>query len=63
VRYALGELSWLWRTGRRRWIPYAVVYELAKLTGLQLGRRHRVLPHALKRRLSSIPEYWNGGGP
>jgi len=41
-RYAVGELSWLWRTGRRRWIPYAVVYELAKLTGLQLGLRKSV---------------------
>jgi rhamnosyltransferase len=40
-RYAVGELSWLWRTGRRRWIPYAVVYELAKLTGLQLGLRRK----------------------
>ena len=40
-RYAVGELSWLWRTGRRRWIPYAVVYELAKLTGLQLGLRKK----------------------
>ena len=40
-RYAVGELSWLWHTGRRRWIPYAVVYELAKLTGLQLGLRKK----------------------
>jgi rhamnosyltransferase len=40
-RYAVGELSWLWRTGRRRWIPYAVVYELAKLAGLQLGLRKK----------------------
>ena len=23
-RYARGELAWLWRTGQRRWIPYAV---------------------------------------
>jgi rhamnosyltransferase len=42
-RYAVGELTWLWRTGRRRWIPYAVVYELAKLTGLQLGLRKRTV--------------------
>jgi rhamnosyltransferase len=40
-RYAVGEVRWLWRTGRRRWIPYAVVYELAKLTGLQLGLRKK----------------------
>jgi rhamnosyltransferase len=42
-RYAIGELRWLWRTGHRRWIPYAVVYELAKLTGLQLGLRKKNL--------------------
>jgi GT2 family glycosyltransferase len=40
-RYAVGELRWLWRTGRRRWIPYAAVYELAKLAGLQLGLRKK----------------------
>jgi rhamnosyltransferase len=57
-RYAQGEFAWLWNTGQRRWIPYTVVYELAKFTGLQLGRRHRVLPAALKSRLSAYREYW-----
>jgi rhamnosyltransferase len=57
-RYARQELEWLWRTGRRRWLPYAAVYELAKYAGLQLGRRHHRLPAALKRRLSSYPSYW-----
>jgi hypothetical protein len=37
ARYAVGELRWLWQTGQRRWIPYSVAYELAKLAGLQLG--------------------------
>ena len=41
ARYALGEIAWLWRTGRRRWLPYAAVYESAKFAGLQLGLRHR----------------------
>lgn len=36
-RYALGELRWLWGTGRRRWIPYAVLYEGSKFAGLKLG--------------------------
>ena len=40
-RYAVGEVRWLWRTGRKRWIPYAAVYELAKLAGLQLGLRKK----------------------
>jgi GT2 family glycosyltransferase len=40
-RYAIGEVRWLWRTGQRRWIPYAAAYELAKLAGLRLGLRRR----------------------
>ena len=52
-RYAREELSWLWRTGRRRWIPYAVAYELGKFLGLQLGLHHRRLPGSLVRRIGS----------
>lgn len=58
VRYARGEIAWLWKTGERRWIPYATLYELAKFAGLQLGRRHRLVPLALKRRLSDYPDHW-----
>lgn len=57
--YGRGELRWLWRNGHRRWIPYAIVYELAKFVGLQLGARHRLLPLALKRRMSALPTYWS----
>jgi rhamnosyltransferase len=55
ARYAREELAWLWRTGRRRWIPYTAVYELGKFAGLQLGLRHERLPRRLRRRLSSYP--------
>jgi rhamnosyltransferase len=58
LRYGRGELAWLWRHGHRRWIPYAVVYELAKFAGLALGARHRRLPPALKRRFSAHPGFW-----
>lgn len=58
-RYARGEIEWLWRTGQRRWLPYAAVYELAKFAGLQLGRRHRHLPVSLKRRFSALPAHWD----
>jgi len=58
ANYAQGEVAWLWTTGQRRWIPYAAVYELAKFAGLQLGRRHHVLPAALRRRLSAYPDHW-----
>jgi rhamnosyltransferase len=61
TRYARGEVEWLWRTGQRRWLPYTVVYELAKFAGLQLGRRHRRLPPGLKRHLSAHGAYWETG--
>jgi rhamnosyltransferase len=59
VAYARGELDWLWRH-HRLWLPYAIAYEGAKFAGLQLGRRHSLLPHWLKRRLSSHDRYWEG---
>jgi rhamnosyltransferase len=58
LRYARDEVAWLVRTGRRRWIPYAAVYELAKFAGLQLGARHRRLPLWAKRRFSFYPDHW-----
>lgn len=57
--YARGEIGWLIRTGRAGWIPYAVVYELAKWVGLQLGHRYRVVPSWLRPKLSSLPRYWD----
>ncbi|MGZ4316175.1 MAG: glycosyltransferase family 2 protein [Gaiellaceae bacterium] len=59
LRYARGEVAWLWRTRQQAWIPYTVVYELSKYLGLALGRRHRRLPRRLKQRLSTRPAYWS----
>ncbi len=50
-RYAAGELRWLWEEGRATEIPYAVVYELSKLAGMELGIHHRLLPERIKSRL------------
>ena len=58
LRYLRGELGWLARSGQARWIPYASVYELAKLAGLVLGARHRRLPLWLKLRCTMNPSYW-----
>jgi rhamnosyltransferase len=58
-RYARGELAWLWKTGQRRWIPYAALYELTKFAGLQLGAHHEHLPLRLKTKLSALPSYWD----
>ena len=58
IRYARGELGWLWRSGQRRWIPYTIVYETVKMLGLVLGAHHQRLPLAAKRRLSALPGFW-----
>ncbi|MGA2470506.1 MAG: glycosyltransferase family 2 protein [Solirubrobacteraceae bacterium] len=58
LRYARGELGWLWRTGQVRWIPYTALYESVKLIGLTLGAHHRLLPMPAKRRLSALPSHW-----
>lgn len=51
LRYGREELRWLVSTGRPHWVPYAVVYELAKFAGLQLGLHRDRLPGAIGRRL------------
>lgn len=58
LRYGRKELAWLMRTGQRRWIPYTVTYELAKLLGVRLGAHHRRLHLWLKQRCSTLPAYW-----
>ena len=59
VRYAREQVAWLWRSGQRRWLPYAAVYEGAKFAGLQLGVRHERLPRGVRPRLSATPGYWS----
>jgi rhamnosyltransferase len=56
--YARGELGWLVRSGNARWIPYTVVYEAAKATGLLLGIHHERLPARAKPLLSGLGNYW-----
>ncbi|MFZ0042877.1 MAG: glycosyltransferase [Solirubrobacteraceae bacterium] len=58
IDYARGEIRWLWQTGQRRWIPYAALYESAKMVGLLAGVKHERIPLGLKRRLSMMPSYW-----
>ncbi len=58
IAYARGEVGWLWRTGQRRWIPYAGLYESTKMVGLLCGANHARIPLRLKRRMSALPSYW-----
>lgn len=59
LRYARGEIAWLLRARQWRWIPYAALYEGAKLLGLVLGVNHERLPLSLKKRFSALPAHWS----
>jgi len=60
-RFVAAELRWLARV-RPTAIPAATLRNAAKLIGVNLGRRERLLPLPLKRRLSAQPEYWRSSG-
>ena len=51
-------MRWLWQTGQAGWIPYAVLYESAKMSGLVAGVNHERIPLTLKRRMSRLPIFW-----
>ena len=44
--------AYLFRTGKGLWVPYAMVYELAKFAGIIAGRQHERLPGTVVRALS-----------
>jgi rhamnosyltransferase len=59
LRFVGNELRWMWRTGARRSVPYAVLYELTRYAAFKLGVHHRLIPLPLRRRLSRLPIYWD----
>ncbi len=55
VRYVLKELQFLWQNKHFILIPYSLIYNSAKYTGLRLGTLEKIIPMPLKRRIS---RYW-----
>jgi rhamnosyltransferase len=58
VRFAINQLFALLRLGRPYWMVRSLVENLAKFIAFQLGRRNRLLPAVLKRRLSMHAFHW-----
>ena len=57
ARFVMSELQYLALRGRSS-IPRALILTIAKLVGYRLGRSHRLLPRAVKRKLSMFPRFW-----
>ena len=56
--YAKCEMKFLLANGYMKWLPYAVLYDLAKFFGVFLGKKEKHLPLGLKKRLSLHSYYW-----
>ena len=57
-----GLVRFLVREGAWAWLPRAAAESAMKLAGFHLGRRHRWMPRALKRRLSMNAAFWATAG-
>lgn len=59
IVYVLNEYWFILRTGRWRWLPYAVLYDMSRLLGAFLGSRQKYLPLWLKRALCKKKNHWD----
>lgn len=58
LKYVKQELQFLIGNGHTKWLPYAILYDLAKFFGVSLGKNERYLPLSFKKLLSSNGYYW-----
>lgn len=63
VSFVKGEISALWRQGDARTIPRTLRFELVRYAGFRLGTHYRLVPRALRPRLSNTPTYWQPAEP
>lgn len=58
LRFALGQIGYLLKTGAPHWIPRSLTESLLKYLGFRLGKRADKLPLGFKRACSRQPSYW-----
>lgn len=61
LRYAVAELSYLWRRGEGHRSFEWLLRTASKYLGYRLGRMHRMLPLSWKQAWSLHRTYWSGG--
>jgi len=59
LRFVREQLQYVVRHGRINLLPLVIVEAAAKFTAFQLGRRHQLLPQAIKKHLSMHSYHWN----
>jgi rhamnosyltransferase len=58
LSFVKSEFQFLWRE-RRQYIPLAFLHNLNKLVSYHLGRKERMLPRTLKKKLSAQSNFWS----
>lgn len=59
IKYVSALITWLWRHGRRAWLPVAVIESGTKWAGTFLGKRHKSLPRKVVRFMSMHRAFWH----
>ena len=52
IRYFKNEIKFLYTNGYKKWIPYAIIYDFCKFSGMFLGKKEKHIPMIIKKRLS-----------
>lgn len=58
LRFLKGQLSYLFKNGYYRWMPYAMAITAAKYVGYRMGLTEKYLPLSLKKSLSMNRNFW-----
>jgi rhamnosyltransferase len=59
LHFAIGQLSYLIRSGAWRWLPHSMLSSLIKAVAFQIGGRAHHLPTQLSENLSRQKTYWH----
>ncbi|MGB2895519.1 MAG: glycosyltransferase [Anaerolineales bacterium] len=59
LRFAIGQLGYLARSGAWRWLPHSVLSSLIKAVAFQIGLRAHHLPTQISENLSRQKTYWH----
>ena len=59
LRFISEEYKFMLKNGYARWIPYAIIYDTAKFTGVFLGSKQKHMPIWMKRALCKKKNHWD----
>ena len=59
LKYVYGEYKFMIKNGYIHWLPYAVIYDIAKFMGIFLGSKQKYMPVWMKRALCKKKNHWD----